>query len=50
LYAAMPRDNLLLLPPNIVVLAPMAWRSRYREHEAYKNVLIELKKLGLQVV
>jgi hypothetical protein len=28
LYAAMPRDNLLFLPPNIVVLAPMAWRSR----------------------
>lgn len=50
LYAAMPRDNLLLLPPNIVVAAPMAWRSRYRENEAYANVLASLERDGFRVV
>lgn len=50
LYAAMPRDNLLLLPPNLVVMAPMAWRSRYREHEAYREVLSRLEQMGLRVV
>ena len=49
-YAAMPRDNLLLLPPNLVVISPMAWRSRYREHEAYQDILRELQKIGLRVI
>ena len=50
LYAAMPRDNLLFLPPNLVVLAPMSWRSRYRESEAYQAVLKNLESMGLKVV
>jgi glycine amidinotransferase len=49
-YAAMPRDNLLLLPPDILVLAPMAWRSRYREHDAYSDVITTLKAMGLTIV
>ncbi len=50
LYAAMPRDNLLLLPPNLVILSPMAWRSRQNEHAAYANVVQELQSLGLKVI
>lgn len=50
LYAAMPRDGLLLLPPNLVVLSPMAWRSRQRESAAFSEVLESLKQSGLRVV
>jgi glycine amidinotransferase len=44
-YAAMPRDNLLAIDDE-VIQAPMAWRSRYRESEAYHEVLEELVRRG----
>ena len=50
LYAAMPRDNLLFLPPNKVILSPMAWRSRYREHEAYRDTLKVLSERGYEII
>ena len=44
-YAAMPRDNLLSIG-NEIIEAPMAWRSRYRESEAYAPVLNLLAERG----
>lgn len=38
LYAAMPRDNLLVIGDEIIE-APMSWRSRYYEGDAYKSLL-----------
>lgn len=38
LYAAMPRD-LLLVVGDLIIEAPMAWRSRYFEVDAYRSLL-----------
>lgn len=38
LYAAMPRDNLLVIG-NEIIESPMSWRSRYYEGDAYKPLL-----------
>lgn len=38
LYAAMPRDCLLIVGDEIIE-APMAWRSRYHETDAYRPLL-----------
>ncbi|MFL6234423.1 MAG: amidinotransferase [Thermoanaerobaculia bacterium] len=40
LYAAMPRDTLLVVGDEIIE-APMAWRSRYHEIAAYRPLLRE---------
>jgi glycine amidinotransferase len=40
LYAAMPRDTLLVVGDEIIE-APMAWRSRYYETDAYRTLLRE---------
>src|SRR4029077_15006343 len=40
LYAAMPRDTLLVVGDEIIE-APMAWRSRYYETDAYRPLLRE---------
>ena len=40
LYAAMPRDTLLVVGDEIIE-APMAWRSRYHETDAYRPLLRE---------
>jgi len=39
LYSAMPRDSLLVVGETIIE-APMAWRSRYFEVDAYRDLLI----------
>ena len=39
-YAAMPRDTLLVVGEEIIE-APMAWRSRYHETDAYRPLLRE---------
>lgn len=38
LYAAMPRDHLIVLGDTIVE-APMSWRCRYHEGDAYRGLL-----------
>lgn len=45
LYAAMPRDN-LLAAGSWIIEAPMAWRSRRREHEPYQRLLAEYSRRG----
>jgi len=45
LYAAMPRDVLLVVG-DIIIEAPMAWRSRYFEIYAYRKLLNEYFKKG----
>lgn len=40
MYAAMPRDILLVIG-NEIIEAPMAWRSRYFEHRAYRSLMKE---------
>jgi glycine amidinotransferase len=45
LYAAMPRD-LLLVVGDLVVEAPMAWRSRYFEVDAYRPLLRDYFERG----
>ncbi len=45
LYAAMPRDVLMVIGDTIIE-APMAWRSRYFEIYAYRNLIIEYFKGG----
>ncbi len=45
LYAAMPRDVLLVVG-DIIIEAPMAWRSRYFEIHAYRKLLNEYFKNG----
>jgi glycine amidinotransferase len=49
LYAAMPRDILLVVRDKIIV-APMSWRSRYREAEAYRELLDLYKRLGYEIL
>ncbi|MNE14263.1 Inosamine-phosphate amidinotransferase 1 [compost metagenome] len=45
LYAAMPRDILLIVGDTIIE-SPMSWRSRYFEIEAYRPLLKEYFKDG----
>ncbi|OGQ04206.1 MAG: amidinotransferase [Deltaproteobacteria bacterium RIFCSPLOWO2_12_FULL_44_12] len=46
-YAAMPRDALLVVGDEIIA-APMAWRSRYREHEPYQELLGAYQQRGFR--
>ncbi|KQQ63499.1 amidinotransferase [Pseudomonas sp. Leaf129] len=45
LYAAMPRDILLILGDTIIE-SPMSWRSRYFEIDAYRPLLKEYFRSG----
>lgn len=45
MYAAMPRDTLLVIGDEIIE-APMAWRSRYFETHAYRPLLKEYFQKG----
>ncbi len=45
LYAAMPRDVLLVVGDTIFE-APMAWRSRYFESYAFRNLLMDYFRKG----
>jgi glycine amidinotransferase len=45
LYAAMPRDVLLTVG-DILIEAPMAWRTRYFEGYAYRTLLMEYFERG----
>jgi glycine amidinotransferase len=45
LYAAMPRDLLLVVGDEIIE-APMAWRCRYHEIDAYRPLLREYFRRG----
>ena len=45
LYAAMPRD-VLLVAGDIIIEAPMAWRTRYFESYAFRNLLTDYFKRG----
>lgn len=45
LYSAMPRD-LLLVVGDTIIEAPMAWRSRYHEIDAYRPLLIDYFRRG----
>jgi glycine amidinotransferase len=49
LYSAMPRD-LLLIVGETVIEAPMAWRSRYFEIDAYRRLLTEYFRRGARWV
>lgn len=49
LYAAMPRDILLVMGKTIIV-SPLSWRCRQRESEAYEKNLIEYESLGFHVI
>lgn len=45
MYAAMPRDSLLVVGEEIIE-CPMAWRSRYYESLAYRPLLKEYFRGG----
>ena len=45
LYSAMPRD-LLLIVGDLIIEAPMAWRSRYFESDAYRPLLMDYFRRG----
>jgi glycine amidinotransferase len=45
LYGAMPRD-LLLIVGDTIIEAPMAWRSRYFEIDAYRSLLTDYFRRG----
>jgi glycine amidinotransferase len=45
LYAAMPRDYLLIVG-DIIIESPMAWRSRYFEGLAYRELLKDYFRRG----
>ncbi|MCP5104250.1 MAG: amidinotransferase, partial [bacterium] len=45
LYAAMPRDVLLVIGDEIIE-SPMCWRSRYYEADAYRQLIKEYFKKG----
>lgn len=45
LYSAMPRDSLLIIGDTIIE-APMAWRSRYFETDAFRPLLKEYFRDG----
>ena len=38
MYAAMPRD-IILVVGNEIIEAPMAWRSRFFEYRAYRELM-----------
>ena len=38
MYAAMPRDFLMTIGDELVE-APMAWRARFFEYEAYRSLI-----------
>jgi len=46
-YALMPRDVLLVIG-DMIIEAPMAWRSRYHEHHAFKDLCKEYFHGGAQ--
>ncbi len=48
-HASMPRDVLLVIG-NQIIEAPMAWRSRYHENHAYKDLCKEYFKKGARWV
>ena len=43
LYAAMPRDIIMTIG-NEIIEAPMAWRSRFFEYQAYRPLIKVLFK------
>jgi len=45
LYAAMPRDVFMVVGETIVE-APMAWRTRYFEGQAYRELMVEYFRDG----
>jgi glycine amidinotransferase len=45
LYSAMPRD-LLLVVGDLIIEAPMAWRCRYFESDAYRPLLMDYFRRG----
>jgi glycine amidinotransferase len=45
LYSAMPRDSLLVIGDTIIE-APMAWRCRYFESDAYRHLLKDYFRRG----
>ncbi|NLP65464.1 amidinotransferase [Paraburkholderia sacchari] len=45
LYSAMPRDSLLVIG-DLIIEAPMAWRSRYFETDAFRPLLKEYFQKG----
>ena len=45
LYAAMPRDILMVIGDEIIE-APMAWRSRFFEYQAYRKIVKEYFRRG----
>ncbi|MCX6733216.1 MAG: amidinotransferase [Candidatus Peregrinibacteria bacterium] len=49
LYAAMPRD-ILLVADNKIVVSPMSWRCRYTEVEAYEGLLEMYKSMGYEIL
>ena len=49
LYSAMPRD-LLLVVGDLIIESPMAWRSRYFEIDAYREILFGYFKRGARWV
>jgi glycine amidinotransferase len=49
LYSAMPRD-LLLIVGDTVIEAPMAWRARYFEIDAYRPLLTDYFRRGARWV
>jgi glycine amidinotransferase len=49
LYGAMPRD-LLLIVGDLMIEAPMAWRSRYFEIDAYRSLLTDYFRRGARWV
>ncbi|XP_064652209.1 glycine amidinotransferase, mitochondrial-like [Lineus longissimus] len=47
LYAAMPRDLLMVVGDEIIE-APMSWRSRFFEYQAYRTLMKEYFRGGAQ--
>uniref|UniRef100_U3I6G0 Glycine amidinotransferase n=1 Tax=Anas platyrhynchos platyrhynchos TaxID=8840 RepID=U3I6G0_ANAPP len=45
MYAAMPRD-ILLVVGNEIIEAPMAWRARFFEYRAYRQIIKEYFNCG----
>ena len=45
MYAAMPRDIIITIG-NEIIEAPMAWRSRFFEYRAYRELMKEYFRAG----
>ena len=45
MYCAMPRDILLIIGEEIIE-CPMAWRSRFFEYRAYRELIKEYFRAG----